>query len=216
MASMLRSHLRSNIVGYVALTVALIGVPTAYAIGVNTIGSKQIKPGGVKGGDIAAGAVGTRAIEDGSVSSLDLATNGEGSNANPVVTVRRERNDYFRSASVSCQPNEQLLGGGGWVAIHDKNVGLSDSFPFQKRGNENSPFADSWHVEMDYRYGVLPKDSATKVYALCANWGQLRTGPQGPPGPPGEIADQQCPEENMFVKGITDGKIDCAFLNIVG
>jgi hypothetical protein len=216
MASMLRSHLRNNVVGYIALVLALLGVPTAYAIGVNTVGSKQIKPGGVKVGDIAAGAVGSRAIENGSVSSLDLATDGGGSNANPVVTVRRRRNDYFRSAQVSCLPNEQLLGGGGWASIRDENVGLSHSHPFQKAGGENSPVADSWNVRMDRKYGVLPRDSSTTAYALCANWGQLRTGPQGPPGPPGEIADQQCPAENMFVRAIVDGEIDCAYLNIVG
>ena len=74
--------------------------------------------------------------------------------------------------------------------------------------------ADAWYVE-----ALNPHLAAsTTARALCVNWGKLRTGPQGPPGrpgPPGEIADQRCPAENMFVYGVTDGKIDCAYLNIV-
>jgi hypothetical protein len=72
MASMLSSHVRSNIVGYVALVVALIGVPTAWALAANTVGSKQIKKHAVKSKDIATEAVDTRVIADGSVGATDI------------------------------------------------------------------------------------------------------------------------------------------------
>ena len=55
----IQEHLRGNVVGYLALFVALSG--TAYAVGDvngrNTIGSRQLKPGAVHAADIAKGAV---------------------------------------------------------------------------------------------------------------------------------------------------------------
>jgi len=52
MVPRLRRHLAGNLVGYVALTVALMGVPVAWALGRNTVGTKQIKPNAVRSSDV--------------------------------------------------------------------------------------------------------------------------------------------------------------------
>ncbi len=52
----MREHFRSNIVGYVALFFALSGM--AYALGANTVGSRQLKNDKVKSIDIGDGQVG--------------------------------------------------------------------------------------------------------------------------------------------------------------
>ena len=90
MPGKLRSHLRSNVVGYVAVVVALIGVPTAWAVAINSVGSRQIKPGGVKASDVATGAVVSRAIQNGSLGPRDLRAQGEGI-TEPRVFVRIEK-----------------------------------------------------------------------------------------------------------------------------
>ncbi len=71
--SRVRDHLRQNVVGYVALVVALVGVPTAWAVGKNTVGSKQLKPRAVKRADLAANAVTSRKVADRSLRGEDFA-----------------------------------------------------------------------------------------------------------------------------------------------
>jgi hypothetical protein len=50
-----RVHIRSNLIGYLALFVALGG--SAYAVGKNTIGTKQLKPDAVKSSKVANGSL---------------------------------------------------------------------------------------------------------------------------------------------------------------
>jgi hypothetical protein len=69
-------HVRSNVVGYVAVFIALSG--TAYAVdgplaGQNQVGSEDIINGEVKNNDLGANAVATGKIGDGQVQSSDLA-----------------------------------------------------------------------------------------------------------------------------------------------
>lgn len=69
---MIRRHLRSNIVGYIALFVALSA--SAYAAGLkkNSVTSKAIKDGAVGRTDIAADAVDGSKVEDGSLTGSDF------------------------------------------------------------------------------------------------------------------------------------------------
>jgi hypothetical protein len=69
---MIRDHLRSNVVGYVALFIALSA--GAYAAGLprDSIKSKQIKDGQVKTVDLADDAVTGSKVADGSLSGADL------------------------------------------------------------------------------------------------------------------------------------------------
>jgi hypothetical protein len=70
----LRRHLRSNVVGYVALVVALAGVPTAWAaLGKNTVGTKQLKNNAVKRSKIAKNAVNSAKVANGSLRGSDFA-----------------------------------------------------------------------------------------------------------------------------------------------
>jgi hypothetical protein len=69
MGSRLRSHLRHNLVAYVALFFAL-GATSAYAA--NTVFSSDIVDGEVKNPDIAPNAVGTGKLADGGVRTADV------------------------------------------------------------------------------------------------------------------------------------------------
>ena len=88
MAERIRDHIRSNVVGYVALFIALSG--TAYAVdgplpGQNQVGSEDIINSEVKSHDIgsaqvrnqdlASGAVNTGKIATGGVQTLDVLNN---------------------------------------------------------------------------------------------------------------------------------------------
>ena len=73
MRSTISNHLRSNIVGYVALFFVLTG-GTAYALdGSNTVFSDDIVDGEVHNVDLGANSVGTTKINDGGVGHSDIA-----------------------------------------------------------------------------------------------------------------------------------------------
>lgn len=73
-SSRVREHFRSNVVGYVALFLAVTLAP-AYAASVknNSIKSKHIKNGQVKTADLGANAVRSGKIADGQVNGSDVA-----------------------------------------------------------------------------------------------------------------------------------------------
>lgn len=76
MSARIRQHIRSNVVGYISLFVALSG--TAYAVdgplpGQDQVGSADIIDGEVKNNDLSANSVATGKIGDGQVQSSDLA-----------------------------------------------------------------------------------------------------------------------------------------------
>jgi hypothetical protein len=70
----LRAYLRRNHLALIALIVAVAGVPTAWALGRNTVGSAQLKPNAVRTSDIKNDAVDSRKVEDGSLKSTDFAS----------------------------------------------------------------------------------------------------------------------------------------------
>jgi hypothetical protein len=69
----IRTHLRSNVVGYAAVFIALSGVAYAGGLKKNSVKSKQIKDGQVLTQDIGDGAVGTADLADGAVATPKLA-----------------------------------------------------------------------------------------------------------------------------------------------
>jgi hypothetical protein len=76
MGESIRGHIRSNVIGYVALFVALSG--TAYAVdgplaGTNQVGSEDIINAEVNTQDLANNAVGSEKINNGAVRSADVA-----------------------------------------------------------------------------------------------------------------------------------------------
>ena len=68
MSSRVRSHIRANVVGYVALFIALSGTAAALP-GTNTVNSGDIKPNAVRTADIKDGAVTNPKLADGAVTS---------------------------------------------------------------------------------------------------------------------------------------------------
>ena len=68
---MIRNHVRSNIVGYVAVFLALTGTATALN-GSNTVFSDDITDGEVKSADVATNAIRTTKIGPGQVRNADL------------------------------------------------------------------------------------------------------------------------------------------------
>ncbi len=67
----LRTHLRSNVVGYVALFFAM-SLGTAWALGTNSVRSKHIVNGQVKASDVANGAIGSAKVSDNSLTGADV------------------------------------------------------------------------------------------------------------------------------------------------
>ena len=59
MIERLRRHFAANVVGYISLMVAVVGLPTAWAIGRNSVGASQIKKNAVGSSEIKKGAVGS-------------------------------------------------------------------------------------------------------------------------------------------------------------
>ena len=132
MSGRIRQHIRSNVVGYVSLFVALSG--TAYAIdgplpGQNQVGSEDIINGEVKapdvganavrsaevlddtlgGADIAPGAISTSEVINGTLSASDLASNSVGYAQIAPDAFNTEINDsgfFYGIADNSIQSNE--------------------------------------------------------------------------------------------------------------
>lgn len=69
----LAAYARRNHLAIAALIIAVIGVPTAWALGKNSVGPKQIKPGAVRTSDLANGAVNSEKVADGSLLGDDFA-----------------------------------------------------------------------------------------------------------------------------------------------
>ena len=73
MGTRLRSHVRANAVGYIALMVAVVGLPAAWAIGKNTVGTKQLKRNAVTTVKIKDGAVTTGKLADDAATGAKIA-----------------------------------------------------------------------------------------------------------------------------------------------
>ena len=73
MSQRLRSYVRQNHLALLALMIAVVGVPTAWAVSRNTVGSAQIKKNVVKHQDLADNAVKSPEVAAGSLLSSDFA-----------------------------------------------------------------------------------------------------------------------------------------------
>lgn len=69
---MIRRHLRSNVIGYVALFVALSAGAYAAGLKKNSVTSKAIKNGAVARADLASGSVDSSKVADGSLTAGDF------------------------------------------------------------------------------------------------------------------------------------------------
>lgn len=83
MRDRIRRHLADNFVGYVALIIAVAGVPMAWALGKNSVGPEQLKPNAVRSSDVKDEAIKGGDVDErtlGKVASAghaDSATNAQ-------------------------------------------------------------------------------------------------------------------------------------------
>jgi hypothetical protein len=111
MGARIYRHFRSNVVGYVAVFIALSG--TAYAVdgplpGQNQVGSEDIINGEVKNAELGTDAVASGKIQDGQVKNADLSIGASSSNtiADGGILGLDIHNDTLTGAQV----NESSLG----------------------------------------------------------------------------------------------------------
>jgi len=69
----LAAYARRNHLAIAALIVAVVGVPTAWALAKNSVGPRQLKPRAVHASDLADGAVTSQKVADGSLLGEDFA-----------------------------------------------------------------------------------------------------------------------------------------------
>lgn len=72
MGSRIGGHLRAHFVGYIALVLAMSG--TAYAVGANSIGDRELAKNSVGSSEIEPDSVKPRDIEPGSIGAEQLAS----------------------------------------------------------------------------------------------------------------------------------------------
>jgi hypothetical protein len=88
--SRIRQHLRSNIVGYIALFFALSTGSAVALGGSNTVQSDDLGPGAqVKAPDVAAGAVGSAAVINESLTGQDIKNRSGVETCQTPLTARR-------------------------------------------------------------------------------------------------------------------------------
>jgi hypothetical protein len=81
-----RDHIRSNVIGYVALFVALSGVAyAANAVPKNSVSSSSIKKGAVKGSDVANEALTGTDVNESTLSEVPVAGMLDGLDSNAFV-----------------------------------------------------------------------------------------------------------------------------------
>src|SRR5215213_6597981 len=124
----------ANVMATIAVFIALGG--TGYAalnLPKNSVGSQQLKPKGVRAGDIATGALTSRTIAESALKGINERKEGPPvANPNPVITARIENTTGKRGARASCLPGELLVGGGGRVGSSlSGNFGLAASYPYK-------------------------------------------------------------------------------------
>jgi hypothetical protein len=181
----LARHIRSNIVGYIALFFALTAGAYASGLAPDSVRSKQIKDGQVRTQDVAtdstAHALTGQNIANDSLdgydihglSGADLQPNTLNSSviqdngiagADLGTTVIRTATDTVPSGAhsqviASCNNGEQLLSGGGGMsgAINSTHY-LDASYPVQVGDTA------SWLVQADQYSG---SDETLTAYALC-------------------------------------------------
>ena len=90
MRDRIRRHVANNVVGYVALVVAVAGVPMAWALGKNSVGPRQIQPSAVRSSEVKNEAIKGVDVNEGtlgkvaSAGTADSATNAQ--NAQSALT----------------------------------------------------------------------------------------------------------------------------------
>jgi hypothetical protein len=117
MLDRIRTHVGSNVVGYVGIFIALGG--TSYAAATGSIGSREIKNNSIVSKDIRSGGVASSDVRNGSLEVADLKPGALAKN----VTLR-VRSGVGTGVTASCNPGEKAVGGGA-----DGDLGPFTAYP---------------------------------------------------------------------------------------
>jgi hypothetical protein len=122
----IRDHIRSNIVGYIALFCFAMG-GSAYALdgplpGQNQVGSEDIINGEVRNGDLGADAVASGKIDDRQVKNADLGLGA--SSSNTIADGGIQGIDVKSNTLTGTQIDESAVNGGGDVSGPLSNLQL--------------------------------------------------------------------------------------------
>jgi hypothetical protein len=125
----LRRHVGNNVVGYIALIVAVMGVPMAWALAPNSVGTKQIKPSAVRSSDVKNNALHGADVDEtklGRVPSAASAQNAQNAvsaqSAQFAQTAQSAQNADFATNAGSASfalnaQNSDAVGGMGFTEI---------------------------------------------------------------------------------------------------
>jgi hypothetical protein len=166
MSGSLRLHLRNNLVGYMALFVALGG--TSYAVGTGSIDSREIKNNTVRGRDLRNNDVRSADVRDGSLLRKDFR---------PGQLLAGPRGPQGPAGGLTGQ---EIISRGFTSNPHSDDVGFAPCpqgkvvlgggvFSFQKKPIYASvPVLTGWEA-----FVTNPDDDAGdfEVYVVCANGG---------------------------------------------
>jgi hypothetical protein len=160
-----RNHIRSNVVGYVALFFAISG-GAAWAVhpgGANTISSADIINGEVKNNDLAADSVGSGKIADGQVKNADLGIGASSSNtiADGGVRTVDVANDAITADKLATLPAARVRFNGSrvipaatftditWSSEEFDTAGAFEPQPFEDLACLTAPIAGTYVISGD-------------------------------------------------------------------
>jgi hypothetical protein len=176
------SHLRHNVVGYVALFIAVSMTPLpSYAAGL--IGTADIKDGAVTTAKLHSNAVKSGKITDGQVKKVDIAAGARGytSIKTVVATTDGVASAASSTKNVDCGVGKVAIGGGGYVVppgviligsttghvVRSHPVNLVDIFGstyWVGAGNATSP--RGWRTTVE---NTTAEARTAYFYAICAS-----------------------------------------------
>jgi len=165
MKKRIADHLRSNVVGYIALfCFATSGVAWAtHPGGANTISSADIINGEVRTDDLAANAVGSNKIVDQSVKNADLSIGA--SSSNTIADGGIQGVDVRNNTLTGVQIDESAVNGGGDVSGVLSNLQIgSDRIGRAELGIAGNELGCC--VYSDFEYSVPANGCHTKTLAL--------------------------------------------------
>jgi hypothetical protein len=177
MISRVRAHIRTNVVGYLALFVALGGTG-AYAaseligsadIARNAVLSRHIRLGNVKRQDLANNAVNSARVANGSLLAADFAAGqiptGPTGPAGATNTVRREGDPGTALTGVATSQADCLQGehatGGGFRNGFDDVVVTNDLVSFGG--------IDSWIVQAKDALDPVNNPAQITAFVICVS-----------------------------------------------
>jgi hypothetical protein len=166
MRKRISEHIRSNVVGYVAVFLALTG--GAYAIdgplpGQNQVGSEDIINQEVKGADLGVDSVGSNKIADRQVKNADLSLGA--SSSNTIADGGIQGVDVRSDTLTGVQVDESELNGGGDVSgvLSDLQI-ASDRIGRAELGISGNELGCC--VFSDFEYSVPANGCHTKTLPL--------------------------------------------------